>query len=496
MEELKSVRLRKSNIKSGNLDIKVTVYNNSDTNEIIINGTNNSRIVWKEVRYSKIGIYSNMSTSDFINLFITTNNKLDGNSESTNYTIIQDPWSVTPPVIRNYGFDPYYLNNGAQVFIEWNNNGFTSGGTKFSDDYGNELFDPSITKTFYIIHKDITYMLSIDSNNNFIRKADSKEYNVKDENILQDIISYWKNKVFNYDLNICNPNNESCYIIEFKDPTAQATQEINPITKVSDSVKEKLTVTLQSDTVKAKIDITSFNIYVGKPKDNTSGETNTSEDNYIMEDEDILSQYTETEFSGLDEVELELQDDISNYQEDSDNNIGMAGSPANIQPVGSLDSLLRLAGDCARELGKNPRVNYRNLSSGFIKGVHGLCPQGTLSVLYALTGVKSLGTIRGNADTFSMKGSNSFPGSYFNSKIRVGKDYFNDGSMWQIGDIIAVGYLEGRPYGHIQIWTGVKWVSDFTQNRLQVNHIDWNTVALHRMNTNGVEAVRKQTLYV
>ena len=170
------------------------------------------------------------------------------------------------------------------------------------------------------------------------------------------------------------------------------------------------------------------------------------------------------------------------------------GTPANVRPFSDLDSLLRLAGECARELGKSPRVNYRNLRSGYIKGVHGLCPQGTLSVLYALTGVKKVGTIRGNANTFSMNGSNSFTGTgYFNSKTRVSKDYFNSPNKWQIGDVIAVDYTGGKPYGHIQVWTGFKWMSDFTQNKLQIAHVDWNSVALHRMNDKGIDAVKKQS---
>jgi hypothetical protein len=35
------------------------------------------------------------------------------------YEIIQDPFSPTPPPSRVYGRDPYFLNNGAQVYIKW-----------------------------------------------------------------------------------------------------------------------------------------------------------------------------------------------------------------------------------------------------------------------------------------------------------------------------------------------------------------------------------------
>jgi len=37
--------------------------------------------------------------------------------------------------------------------------------------------------------------------------------------------------------------------------------------------------------------------------------------------------------------------------------------------------------------------------------------------------------------------------------------------------------------------TGFKWVSDFTQNRIQSNGVDNSTIALWRLNQNGVNAV-------
>jgi len=52
-----------------------------------------------------------------------------------------------------------------------------------------------------------------------------------------------------------------------------------------------------------------------------------------------------------------------------------------------------------------------------------------------------------------------------------------------------MGYVDGKPYGHIQVWTGFKWVSDFTQNRIQSNGVDNSTIALWRLNQNGINAV-------
>jgi len=169
----------------------------------------------------------------------------------------------------------------------------------------------------------------------------------------------------------------------------------------------------------------------------------------------------------------------------------------------NLDELLKIAGNWAPKLGKNPRVSYANLKSGYIKGVHGLCPQGTQAVVVALTGVKGLGTISGHADWFSFKnpstggGRSSFAISvggttYYNDKVKVGKDFITDKSKWQVGDIIVMGYTDGNLYGHIQVWTGFKWVSDFSQGAVQQRKVDFNTIALWRLNENGKQAVQSQ----
>lgn len=181
----------------------------------------------------------------------------------------------------------------------------------------------------------------------------------------------------------------------------------------------------------------------------------------------------------------------------------------------NLDELLRKAGQWARTLGKNGRVNYENLRSGYIKGVHGLCPQGTQAVVAALTGVKELGKISGNADWFSFKNPSTGGGVssfaipiggkvYYENKQKIvvptnasgvpdfSKSYIGKRDEWQVGDIVVMGYTNNKPYGHIQVWTGWNWVSDFTQNGIQKNHVDTSTIALWRLNQNGKAAVQSQ----
>jgi len=174
----------------------------------------------------------------------------------------------------------------------------------------------------------------------------------------------------------------------------------------------------------------------------------------------------------------------------------------------TLDKLLKIAGDLARKLGKNERVKYENLKRGYIDGVHGLCPQGTQAVVAALTGVNALGKIYGHADWFSFKspgtdtkstGASSFAidvggTTYYHNKVKVDEEWIKDPTKWQVGDVIAQGYTSksAKPYGHIQVWTGWAWVSDFTQRQVQKNNVDFSSVALWRLNENGKEAVESQ----
>jgi hypothetical protein len=503
MKEIKSVRVRKSNVKSGTLDIKVTLYENKRTfgaDEIILVGFNNDRPVWTSMTYKKNGLFKDFTNDLFIQYFIDSNAKSDGGGQE--YEIIQDPWEVKVPIWRKYGFDPYYLNNGAQIFINWTDeNNIVVGGLTYSDNSGKEINTTSlINKTHWIVgvddpSKDQNFLLHLTKNNeiDYRKIGDVKEYGglVKDIYIIEDIISTWKRKVPNYDeLALCSPNNESCSIIPYKSPMKPIEPEPVPadVVPTNEIPKEPITVVLP-ESIKVKID-TTFKIFIGKNKELIENQ------NVLQDDEitDLSDEYSEEPFAGVEEEELKLQEQISSGQEDSDSQLVEPGTPANIRSFNNLDSLLRLAGDCARELGKNPRVNYENLRSGYIKGVHGLCPQGTLSVLYALTGIKKVGIIRGNANTFAMNGSNSFTGTgYFNNKLKISKDYFNSPDKWQIGDVVANDYTGGKPYGHIQVWTGFKWVSDFTQNKLQISNVDWNSVALHRMNDKGLDAVKKQS---
>lgn len=489
MKEIKSVRIRKKHADYGNLDIKVILY--QDGNNISVSGLgSDGYILWTSLKYKKNGIYSDYSNDDFIKAFIDLKSK----SDNSTYEIIQDPWTDKVPLWRSFGFDPYYLNDGSQIIINWTtDDGFVEGGRKYSDEEGNEIRKLNTNKKeLTIIAKSDPMMhYTMDNEIDIKSKGVSKKWSglISDKEILLEVIEKWNIKVSN-ELALCSPDNQSCSIIKYKSPLEVVKEEIEKpnIAEINKLPKIKIDVIIPTDILKVKSDI-SIKVYIGDKKD----EDRSDDFIYNPYNEDI-SKYLESDFEGLSEEEFNIQDEVSSTQLDSDAYLEPPGDKADIKPVGSFDELLRLAGKCARELGKSSRVRYENLRTGYKKGIHGLCPQGTLAVLYALTGVKSLGSMRGHANSFSLSrnGTQGFPSSHMNTKTRVGESYFNDSGSWQIGDVIACDYI-GKNYGHIQVWTGVKWVSDFTQNRLQVANIDWNSVALHRLNMAGVLAVRNQS---
>ena len=503
MKEIKSVRVRKNHHSS--LDIKVTL--NEDGNDVVLSSLdNNNNPVWLTTRFTRKGLFKDFTTDNFIQEYITINQKMESNF--ANYSIIQDPWTPKIPNYRNYGYDVYYLNNSATIQIIWELDGRSEGGTLYSDDSGKEKNSvPELTqeqydekskfiKTVYIKPPNVVDDTFIyDSNQTFSYKGKYKEYAgyLLDTSIIEQVLADWNRIIPGYKLELCVPNNESCSIIEYKSPLKPIEAE-KPVTlfATNETPKEKVTFVAPKDVIKVNIDV-DFKVYIGTPKEISDNTSSSDVDDYWG----TSDEYTEANFEGMDEQELELQEDVANYEEDSTTNLGQVGAPANIHTVSSLDELLKLAGECARELGKNSRVRYENLRIGWVKGVHGLCPQGTLSVLYALTGIKKIGQLNGNANSFSFNGNGSFSNTgYFSNKVKVDVSYFNNKSSWQVGDVIAVDYTGGKPYGHIQVWTGVKWISDFTQNNLQRKNVDWNSVALWRLNDKGLSAVKKQAGYL
>ncbi len=155
-----------------------------------------------------------------------------------------------------------------------------------------------------------------------------------------------------------------------------------------------------------------------------------------------------------------------------------AGAPVDIK---DMTSLLTEAGKYAGkdERGAKVRATYFGNRGG------SNCGRGSHGVLGALTGgaIKG-GPLGGNANDFGARGRMDFTGSgLYNPKQPISSSYMNDPSQWKVGDVVANG--GGREgYGHIQVWTGKAWVSDFTQNRI-LQYSNYHSFALHRPNGAG-----------
>jgi hypothetical protein len=352
--EIKSVRVRKSNISSGTLDIRVAIYeDNQSRNEegkLVFNNrvligfdNNNNKIVWTKTNYSKLLTtkYKDFTDEQFIKEFIDMNSKMDGGGNE--YKIIQDPWKDNVPIIRNYGFDPYYLNNGAEVYISWTDvdSRISEGGEKYSKSDGTEItYDPTfyretgnvkplnITKSIRIVHKEETQNLTLNKNNEFEYTIYSNDYRGTDLIVLDILIGEWKRKIPNYDLALCSPNNESCSIIPYKSPLKPFVPDVEPTsiikTATNETPKEKINVVLSTIPIKTKID-TVINVYIGKPNEIKDININNTEDNF----EGLSDEYTEEAFVGSEEAPIDLPDmgtAYDNIQETSSESVYNPGS--------------------------------------------------------------------------------------------------------------------------------------------------------------------------
>lgn len=323
MKELKSIRIRKSlDDTVGVLDLKISIFD--DGSDFILTGINNGNTIW-HTRYKKSGVYKDFTNDDFIKNFITLQSKINNST----YNIIQDPWEEKVPKHRNYGFDPYYLNNGSTISISWTSGTTVMGGKKYSDIDGNEIdVDTTITKYARIMNYESNKIIDIESDGSFkypkdIKKDKKYSSTVKDIEIVNEIISKWNSMIPGYNLEICNPGNISCNLVKFKNPL-----DIKEDMVVPNTIKEgkiKPIVILPNDKLKVRFD---FSIKVSlSNKTSINKET----DNYIFSDDnnmEIDPEYLENSFIGEEESPFNIpeadlsfnnieQESIQNYHESS-----------------------------------------------------------------------------------------------------------------------------------------------------------------------------------
>lgn len=330
MDEIKSVRVRRNDINSGSLDIRVVIFKQNHTfgaDERVVAGIYNpykpdAKKVWIETTYKKTGSYKDYTDDQFIKDFIDMNSKIEGKS----YQIIQDPWENKVPLYRNFGSDPYYLNNGAVIYIVWKDGTKDVGGQKYSDDTGHEITptDISFKKTIKIISTNETKSFTLNKSDEFEYDGKPQEfagYN-SDKGVIAVALSKWKMKIPNYnDLELCSPDNESCSIIPYKSPLQPIVPDVpaKPVgvtasNAESTSSKEKIKVVVQDQIIKVKEDVTSLKVFIGILKDSPveppleEKTLNTEQDDFIDGEGVDISDYIESNFVGEEEAPIDLPD--------------------------------------------------------------------------------------------------------------------------------------------------------------------------------------------
>ena len=331
MEEIKSVRVRVSD--SSSTDFKLTLFRvNNTKRKVIVYPENNLPEMDFGFRWRNYldgpGYYSIID--EYLSMMVKLGNL------SSDYKIIQDPWLEKVPKKRSFGFDTYYLNNGSMLFIDWLENDYSVGGDKWSDDSGNELEETLGGDDKYTIIKNVRIIPSSDDQDDPVltfnnlheivpnawdaTKADFTGVTL-DKYIIDFVIQYWKKQVPNYDLELCDPDNEFCNIIEYKSPLVKEDlpdEKEDNVTPVEENdttpPKEKLSVVIPSDVkVKIKEDI-SIKIYVGDPPKNPNLDGFDFGDEF--DDLDLLDEeYQEGEFEGQEETTQEALNSIEEIAE-------------------------------------------------------------------------------------------------------------------------------------------------------------------------------------
>lgn len=265
------------------------------------------------------------------------------------FDVVSDPWTETPPMLRNFSDDPYYVNNGAQIRVVWTERrgSISAGGRKWSSLTGDELLNPILypfqdkqdgddktnlqkrvevigeTGTGTASTREIIYYNEEKSEG----KKFTKEFDwgywgglTDDETVLYYVLKEWnlQNKKVNSnapEVKICSPSNIKCELIPYISPLKsepdpkQETGLSQSQTPTTPEPSIKLHFTLPYGEFKARTDLPKLEFYVGDPAVVSPGTFVPAEDGFVFDEENLEvldEEYGEADFSGTDEEALEL----------------------------------------------------------------------------------------------------------------------------------------------------------------------------------------------
>lgn len=338
--------------------IKLTI--NYDKNKIEIRQEGGNTFETQKYNKSRFGDYT---TRELFDKFISEQTKLKNEPENS-YKIVQFPWSDKEPESRIYGKQPYFLNNGSEIYISWSVPGISLdiGGEIWSNwtdndkpknvDYKTQVrleerleitgFDKSSIVKKVIIKSPGQEDLKILDNK--LVKSDGSENQMEfsgdilDADILDIIIEYWNKQVPNYEtttefgvthkLSLSESNHKDLkFISPDEDFFEEEEEEIIIDEKEEISYdKIKINVVIPNDLqLRIKEDIKELKIYLG---DIPTESELLGIDDFIFQDEidnDLLSdEYKESDFIGEEEIDEPMPqfDEIQSEPTPSDTKTG------------------------------------------------------------------------------------------------------------------------------------------------------------------------------
>jgi hypothetical protein len=132
------------------------------------------------------------------------------------------------------------------------------------------------------------------------------------------------------------------------------------------------------------------------------------------------------------------------------------------------------------------QTKRKDTDFGGFKRSNSNCGRGTGAVVDAIFGTDyTKGGIGANAGAFAGRNPRPFIPQLYSGPAGLPEGYMNDPSQWRIGDVVAA---QGGD-GHIQVWNGKQWVSDFKQKGILPGYSGY---ILHRVKPEAYSQVSSE----
>lgn len=301
-------------------EISVRVRGKSNDVKITLNKSKNKSSIFGFDGYKRTATcdyngdrYKDFSNIDIIEDYIKFLNK----ENDDNYKIIQNPWLEKKPTWRSFGFDTYYLNNETKLIIKWILGNNLIGGKEWSDDDGNELdikrgetedYKRDITKEVTILTPSVNIYITKSGFDYDLNNSKTYSGSIKDNDIINEILTFWKMKISNYDINICSPNNTLNNTLIYKNPIDIIIDEELETKSTDEKIDEKIDDTFTFNVESENI----FKILTSKSTIDTNkiGDLEIYDDSgdFVFQSYDDSSElddiYQESDFEGEEETSI------------------------------------------------------------------------------------------------------------------------------------------------------------------------------------------------